>query len=92
MEREMRVIDINTGDPAHTAVVVEDEDGAQHRLNFADRMVEERDVERLHESLKNRTPIWLRLDVKDVGGELRINQILRVVEAPDSELAANRPV
>lgn len=89
VEREMRVVDINTSDPIQTTVIVEDGDGDQHRLVFADRLVEERDVQKLHESLRTRAPVWLRLDVKDVGGELRINEILRVVDAPDVARAAN---
>lgn len=89
VEREMRVVDINTTDPASTTVIVEDSEGNQHRLSFADRLVEERDIEKLYASLKSREPLWLRLDVKDVGGELRINEILRVVEAPETRRAAN---
>lgn len=88
VEREMRVIDINTSDAHRSVVVVEDTDGNQHRLAFADRMVEDRDLESLHASLRERTTVWLRLDVTDVGGELRINDILRVVPAPDDNLRA----
>ena len=93
VEREMRVVDINTSDPAHTVVVVEDTDGrAQHRLQFTDRLVQDRDHGRLFESLRMRTTLWLRLDVKDVGGELRILDILGVVSAPDdTKLASASP-
>jgi hypothetical protein len=83
VEREMRVVDINTSDPAQTTIIVEDADGtAQHRLVFADRLIQERDIEKLFMSLRSRETIWLRMDVKEVGGEVRVVDIRGVVSPP----------
>lgn len=83
VEREMRVIQINTSDEARTSVAVEEVGtGKQYRVIFGDLLIEERDLEKLYESLKNRESVWLRLDVKEVGGETRSIEILAVVTPP----------
>jgi hypothetical protein len=83
VEREMRVIQINTSEEARTTVAVEEVGtGNQYRVTFGDLLIEDRDLEKLFESLRNRDNIWLRLDVKEVGGEIRTVEIRGVVEAP----------
>ncbi|ATC32508.1 hypothetical protein CA606_09190 [Caulobacter vibrioides] len=83
VEREMKVIDINTSDPAHTSVVVEGVgDRTQYKLQFRDRMIQERDQASLFQSLRERRSIWLRLEVKAVGTDVRSVEILGVVQPP----------
>lgn len=83
VEREMRVIQINTSDDARTSVAVEEVGtGKQYRVVFGDLLIEDRDLAKLYESLRSRESLWLRLDVKEVGGEARSIEILAVVDAP----------
>jgi hypothetical protein len=79
MEKEVRVIDINTSDNHMTTVVIDGYGDTPLRVSFADRMVQERDLNKLHASLKNRVPVRIKLNVKRVGGEIRSAEILRVV-------------
>jgi hypothetical protein len=85
IEREMKVIDINTSDPAHTSIVVEGlGDRVQYKLQFRDRLIQERDLETLFNSLRSRGSVWLRLEVKMVGSDPRSVEILGVVPPPVS--------
>lgn len=92
VEREMRVIEINTSAETNTIVAVEEVGtGKQYRVSFADLLIQDRDLQKLFESLQKRENIWLRLDVKEVGSEIKSVEILGVVEPPgDGTRTASR--
>ena len=85
VERQMRVVDVNTSDRVHTVVTIEDpQGGAQHRVMFNDRLVQERDTGKLYESLRDRTLVRLRLDARQTGSEIRVTGLLGVLETQEA--------
>lgn len=55
--QEMRVVDVNTSDPSHTTVIVENlETLAQHRITFRDAFIAEEKRDTVIDVLKKRRP------------------------------------
>ncbi len=81
--RQLRVTRIDTTDLADTKVIVEEMDSEEsYSLTFADRLIQDRDIGKLYVSLRNRTPIWLKLELHQVGDETRSAEIRGVARAP----------
>lgn len=86
VEQEMKIVDINTSDPLHTVVVIEDpESENQFKVSFSDRLVEEKGRVRVFSALEARGTIWLRLREKYSGDEVISYEIVRVIDPPQSE-------
>ncbi|MBN6824114.1 MAG: hypothetical protein MIN69_22150 [Methylorubrum extorquens] len=86
VEQYMKVVDVNTADPAATAVIVEDPaTGRQHRIRFRDRMLDARARTALFKACDARGSAWLRLSVKEVEDEVTSMEILAVSETQPVE-------
>lgn len=79
IERLVTVVEINTTDKKRTTVELRGIGKENVKVTFADRMIEDRDLNKLHRSLRDRKPVRVKLEVRRVGDEIRSAEILRVV-------------
>jgi hypothetical protein len=79
----MRIVDINTADPADLQFVIMDpETRVQHRIKFTDSLFASPDRHRLFEALETRDAIWVELALKEIEGEIRQVHLLRCIDPP----------
>ncbi|MDR4305449.1 hypothetical protein IHQ68_02275 [Chelatococcus sambhunathii] len=84
IEQNMKVVDVNTSDPASTSVVIEDANTqAQYKVSFADRLIDTKSRGVLFEALEGRSLAWFRLKVKQVEDEIVSVEILDVRQSED---------
>lgn len=84
VEQEMRVVDVNTSDPLHTSVIIEDPvNDRQFKVTFRDAIIEEDQKEKVFDALKRRERVWLRLSAKFVDDEVQSYEIIKVIDAPE---------
>jgi hypothetical protein len=91
--QSVQVVNINTSDPYDLQIVIMDpRTKDQYKFRFKDDLFSGPSRERLFESLKNRTAIWVELALREIDGEIRSVQLLRTVDPPPltaGELAEN---
>ena len=90
VEERVRVVDVNTSDPMHTVVVLEDQGTLdQMRVAFRDALIDEEERGKVFDALEKRQPIWAQLLVRQVGDEIRSVEIMKVLDQPPQAVAAN---
>jgi hypothetical protein len=89
IEQEFRVIGGNTSSDKHTTVLLIDPvSEEQHKINFRDPIVSERNRKKIFAALESRNTIWVKLSVKEVEGEIRSSKLLDVPKRPKLRQAA----
>ncbi|WP_439359314.1 hypothetical protein [Bradyrhizobium sp. DASA03007] len=83
IQQEVKVVDINTTDPADLQIVLMDPiTNGQHRIRFKDDLFAGESRHRLFEALEKRSVIWVELAIKQVEDEVRSVQLLRTIDRP----------
>jgi hypothetical protein len=78
IERLVKVVEINTTDRFRTTVELSGIGRDAVKVTFADRLIEDRDLAKLHRSLKERKSVRVKLEIRRVGDEIKSAEILRV--------------
>lgn len=83
VQTQMRVVDINTSDPMDLQIILMNAaSGVQHRIKLKNDLFAAANSHALFEALESRRPIWVELAMKEVEGEIKSVQLLRVIDTP----------
>lgn len=86
--KEMKVIDVNTSDPANTTIILEDlASGDQSKVTFRDRVIGDLKIGIVHKALQMRGSATFTLKIKEIEDEVVSTEILDVVAADRSGAA-----
>lgn len=87
VEKEMRVVDVNTQDELKIVTYLEDAETLDViKIEFKDAILAENSRQSLFEALEKRTSALIRLKVKDLEGDITPLELLQVsaIEAPNT--------
>jgi len=80
--QDMRVVDVNTADPASTTIILEDPiTGDQVKVTYSDRLVQDSQRGIVHSALQERTPASFTLKVTEIEGDIISTEIVAVKPA-----------
>jgi hypothetical protein len=85
--QRIKVVDINTADPFDLQIVLMDPvSSAQYRIRLKDDLFAGANRRALFDALESRDAIWVELAMKEIEGEIKSVQLLRVVDPPTGSI------
>ena len=90
VQQRIKVVDINTSDPFDLQVVLVDPSrDAQYKIRLKDDLFAGPNRKALFAALEGREMIWVELAMREIEGEVKSVQLLRVIEPPTGSIASD---